>query len=110
MRLFHHCQLRTALVFVLVSLALAQQGGNDADPRPVKVRVEPVYPQIARQLKLRGTVQLQATVSPDGAVKEVIVVGGHPLLAQAASRAVMQWRYQAAGRETAEHIKINFGD
>lgn len=97
-------------MFVLVSFALAQQGANDADYRPVKVRVEPVYPAIARQLKLRGTVQLQAIVSPDGAVKEVVVVGGHPLLAQAASRAVMQWRYQVAGRETTEHIKINFRD
>jgi len=98
------------MMFVPVSLALAQQGANDADHRTVKVRVEPVYPAIARQLKLRGSVQLQAIVSPDGAVKEVFVVGGHPVLAQAASRAVMQWRYQVAGHETTEHIRINFGD
>ncbi len=97
-------------MFTAVSLALAQQGASDADPRPVKARVEPVYPAIARQLKLRGTVQLQAIVTPDGTVKEVFVVGGHPLLAQAASRAVMQWRYQAENHETTEHIRINFGD
>jgi len=48
-------------------------------------------------------------VKPDGTVKEVKVLGGHPLLADALVRAVMQWKYQAASKETMEIVKFSFG-
>lgn len=91
--------------------ASAEPDASNAQPesRPVKVRVDPNYPDMARRMNVIGSVQLQATVRADGTVKEVHVVGGHPLLAEAASRAVMQWHYQPAGRETSERIKIDFG-
>ncbi len=69
----------------------------------------PPYPDIARQMNLKGTVQLQATVRADGTVKEIHVVGGHPLLAQAAAQSVKQWRYEPSSSETVETVKISFG-
>jgi len=60
-------------------------------------------------MNLRGTVRLEALVRADGSVKEVHVVGGHPILAEAAVRAVMQWRYEAAPKESTEVVKVNFG-
>jgi outer membrane biosynthesis protein TonB len=54
-------------------------------------------------------VQALATVKPDGTVKEVKVVGGHPLLAEALTHAVMQWKYQPAPKETVEAVKFTFG-
>jgi len=39
-------------------------------------------------MKLTGTAQVQALVKPDGTVKEVTIVGGHPLLADALAQAV----------------------
>lgn len=68
----------------------------------------PEYPEIAERMKLTGTVQVQAMVKPDGSVKEVRILGGHPLLADALAHAVMQWKYQAAPRETVEVVKFSF--
>lgn len=69
---------------------------------------EPDYPALAERMKLTGTVQVQAQVKPDGTVKEVIILGGHPLLAAAVVTAVMQWKYQPAPKETIEVVKFTF--
>jgi TonB family protein len=60
-------------------------------------------------MKLTGTAQVQALVRADGTVKEVKILGGHPLLADALARAVRQWRYQPAAKETVEVVKFSFG-
>ena len=59
-------------------------------------------------MNLTGTVQVEALVKPDGTVREVTVVGGHPLLADALVRAVRQWKYQPAAKETVESVKFSF--
>lgn len=56
-------------------------------------RIEPVYPEIARQARVSGTVILQVTVDEEGNVTEVKVLQGHPLLNDEAVRAVRQWKY-----------------
>ncbi len=76
--------------------------------RTVKNEVSPIYPDIAKNLSLQGTVQLQAIVRADGTVREVHVVGGHPMLAAAAEHAVMKWRYQPGEKETRETVRITF--
>ncbi len=55
---------------------------------------QPVYPQIARQARISGTVELAAIIGEDGHIQELHVVTGHPLLRQAALDAVKQWVYQ----------------
>ena len=57
-------------------------------------RVAPDYPAQARQLRIEGTVQLEATISKDGSVKNLKVTSGHPILARAAVDAVKQWKYK----------------
>jgi TonB family protein len=76
--------------------------------RSTTFRVLPEFPSIAVTMKLTGTVQLQAVVRPDGTVKQVRVVGGHPMLAQVAVAAVMKWRYQPGSKETTEMLRISF--
>jgi len=56
-------------------------------------RVEPEYPAIAKQARVGGVVQLVGVIGIDGHLKELRLVNGHPLLAQAAIRAVSQWIY-----------------
>jgi protein TonB len=68
-------------------------GGNVQAARIVN-RVQPVYPPLARQTRISGTVRLHAIIGKDGAIKELEVMNGHPLLQQAALDAVRQWRYQ----------------
>ena len=60
-------------------------------------------------MNLTGTVQLQAVVRADDTVKEVKVIGGHPLLADALSQAVRKWKYEPSNKESVEVVKFNFG-
>jgi TonB family protein len=78
-------------------------------PRRLERSAPPEYPDIAKRMNLTGTVQVQATVKADGTVKEVKVLGGHPLLAEALAHAVMKWTYQRTPKETVEVVKFSFG-
>jgi len=55
--------------------------------------VAPIYPPLAKQARIEGTVKLQAIIGKDGTIQNLTVVSGHPLLVQAALDAVQQWRY-----------------
>ena len=68
-------------------------GGNVQAARLVN-RVQPIYPPLARQTRISGTVKLHAIIAKNGAVESLQVVSGHPLLVQSALDAVRQWRYQ----------------
>ena len=57
-------------------------------------QVRPVYPPLARQARVQGTVILEATIAKDGSVRDARIVSGHPLLTEAAIAAVGQWRYK----------------
>lgn len=57
-------------------------------------QVKPNYPPLARQARIQGTVVLQALISKDGAIQNLRLVSGHPMLAPAALEAVKQWRYK----------------
>lgn len=57
-------------------------------------RVAPVYPSQAKNMRLEGKVVLNAMVAEDGSVSDLKVVAGQRTLAQAATDAVKQWRYQ----------------
>jgi protein TonB len=57
-------------------------------------QVMPVYPQMARMVRVSGTVQLLGTISKDGAIRNLQVISGHPLLIPAAVDAVRQWVYR----------------
>lgn len=71
-------------------------------------RVEPSYPETLRQKGIGGTVRLQITISPSGAVLNVEVVGGNPILAEAAVGAVKQWVYAPAPSRTELQVTIPF--
>jgi periplasmic protein TonB len=57
-------------------------------------KVQPVYPAMARAARVQGAVPLRAIISRSGAIENLQVVGGHPLLVKAAIDAVRQWRYR----------------
>src|SRR5712692_475106 len=57
-------------------------------------RVQPIYPQQARQMRLQGAVLLQAIIGKDGSITSVKALGGDSILARAATDAVKQWKYK----------------
>jgi protein TonB len=76
-------------------------------------RVEPQYPPIAKLAHISGVVHLRAIIGKDGTVRELEVVDGNPLLAQAAKVAVQNWRYQPTRLngepvEVETYVTVNF--
>jgi len=57
-------------------------------------KVQLAYPPLARQAHINGTVLLQAEISKDGAIENLRLISGRPMLAPAAIEAVKQWRYK----------------
>jgi protein TonB len=68
-------------------------GGVVKEPRVTKL-VPPVYPKLARQARVQGTVVLEAIVTAQGKVAEIKVISGHPLLIEAAIDCVKEWEYE----------------
>jgi TonB family protein len=67
---------------------------SDAAENMVLHRVEPEYPENARQSKIQGPVVLDVQIGPNGGVQQMTVISGQPLLAQAAKDAVQHWRFK----------------
>jgi TonB family protein len=61
-------------------------------------RVSPVYPALAKQARIQGTVRMAVLIDENGIVDRLKLIGGHPLLVNAAFEAVKQWRYRPATR------------
>ena len=55
---------------------------------------KPGYPPLAKTARVQGTVKLQAIISRDGAIRDLQLISGPPLLVQVAFEAVRQWRYK----------------
>ncbi len=81
--------------------AAAQTRQTDSSDRKIVVRVEPEYPETLKRLYIGGIVRIKLTVDPSGKVETAELLGGSPILGQAAMRAVKQWRYaQAPSKES----------
>jgi protein TonB len=99
-------------------------GAKEKPPERVKIggvvmagkliyRVTPVYPPLAKQAHVSGTVHLQAIIGRDGRIQGLQVLSGHVLLVQAAVDAVVQWIYQPTTLngdvvEVLTTIEVNF--
>lgn len=57
-------------------------------------RVDPVYPALAQEAGISGTVRFNAVIGTDGRIRNLVLVSGHPLLVPAAQAAVRQWIYE----------------
>jgi protein TonB len=68
--------------------------GGQVQSAKIVSQPRPVYPPLARQARIQGTVRLEAVISKEGSVEELKVISGHPLLIQSALAAVQQWRYE----------------
>ena len=57
---------------------------------------------------LAGNVKLLVLVAPNGSVKETKVIGGHPILVNAALDAVKKWKFETAGVESMGTVEFKF--
>jgi TonB family protein len=104
-------RLRTITLAVLLALgmlaaspAFAQGKGS----RTVVAKVVPRYPDLARPMRLEGSVRMTVTVAANGTVKSVDGTGGHPLLLKAAEDAISKWKWSPAAQESQEVVELKF--
>src|SRR6476659_6202234 len=83
--------MRRAVVFlaavaaVTTNLGLAQSTPvATTSDRKIASRVAPTYPELAKKMHIRGMVKVEAVVRPNGSVKSTRVLGGNPVLVDAA--------------------------
>jgi len=93
---------------ILPAKASAQDASSEASKRKVRSKVVPEYPTLAKQMNVTGKVKIEATIAADGHVLTTKIVGGSPLLVNAALDALKKWRFEPASRDTTEVIEFEF--
>lgn len=96
-----------AVVVLTTSFACAQNNTASSD-RKIASRVTPVYPDLAKKMHIHGVVKVEAIVRPNGSVKTTRVLGGNPVLVDAALDAVGKWKFEPAQNETTELVQLAF--
>jgi TonB family protein len=87
---------------------LAIEEGGVSGERKLITRIAPEYPATLKQRNIGGTVRLQLTIAPKGNVEAVVVLGGNPILGEAATRAAKDWIYTPNHSRTTLEVKIPF--
>jgi TonB family protein len=93
---------------IVAPRASAQDATSEGGRRKVRTRIEPEYPQVARQMNIAGRVKIEATISPDGHVVSTKVIGGSPFLVNAALEALRKWRFETSPKESTETFEFEF--
>lgn len=96
--------------FLLLPSIVKSQDEGSATKRKVIHRVVPEFPTLARQMNISGKVKIEVTVEPDGHVKSTRAVGGSPLLVEAGTQALKNWKFEPGPKETTEIIEFDFKD
>jgi len=84
------------------------------EPVTVIKTVPPIYPLVAKERRLIGSVVVQVTVDKNGRISDLQLISGPPLFRDAAFAAVKQWVFKPArlngqAIEQSTKIRLNFG-
>lgn len=87
-------------------------GGNVQQANLTK-KVQPKYPLEAKQARMQGVTRFAALIGTDGAIRELHLVSGPPLLGNSATEALKQWQYKptllnGVPVEVLTQIDVNF--
>ena len=97
--------LKGIVLGLLMALALP---GRAADERAVKSRVAPVYPELAKHMRITGAVKVEATVDAAGKVTDAKALSGNSALVNAAEDAVRKWKFAPGDGEAVVDVTVNF--
>jgi|GEM_PF-1047486 len=98
------------LIFLLplAMLLLPATPSRAAEQRDILSRAAPVYPVLAKRMKISGTVVVEATVNADGKVTEVKAINGNHALGPAAEDAVRQYKFAPGSGTSTVQVEIHF--
>jgi TonB family protein len=104
----NHLQFRKFALAVAAFTCLVFAMPGRAEERRIEKRVPPVYPEIAKRMRITGVVHVEATVAPDGNVTAAKATTGNKMLGPAAEEAVKHWKFAPADGQSTVGIDINF--
>ena len=105
----HVCTgLALLVVFLLAISTPSLRAQTTPNLRKLVYKVAPKYPRELKQNEIGGIVRLSVSISPNGSVAKITPVGGNPVLVDAATQAVKQWKYAPADRPTTTEVQLNF--
>jgi TonB family protein len=81
---------------------------NAPSIRKLVYKVAPKYPPELKQNQIGGVVRLSVSIGPTGSVGKVTPIGGNPVLVDAATVAVKQWKYAPADHPTTTEVQLDF--
>ena len=99
---------RSSPILLSVLLLAGSVRAADARARRLVQHDEPQYPDVAARMSIHGTVKLRVWITPEGSVRRVEYIGGHPLLAESALRSVKGWKFEPSGKETEQIVEVKF--
>jgi TonB family protein len=100
--------VRLIQIATLALLAAMAIPATAAENRAVKLRAAPVYPEVAKRMKVTGEVRLEVTVDPEGRVTGVKSLSGNVMLVTAAEDAVRKWRFEPGPATSTVDVILNF--
>jgi len=96
-----------ALLAIAMSLTAANVPAQETNRRVIS-NPTPVYPELARKVHVAGVVKVQVVIAADGKIKDVKVIGGHPLLVDSVQETLKNWKYAPGASETTTTLAFNF--
>ena len=93
---------------LLASSDFLHAGQQATTSRKVVKMVAAQYPSVLKRRGIGGTVRLRVLVSAGGTVKDAQVLGGNPILADCAVKAVKQWVFVTSEKEESVEISVGF--
>ena len=96
---------QVAAMALLVALAVPARA---VDKRIVESRVAPVYPEIAKRLKITGAVHIEVTVDADGKVTDLKTISGNRAVSVAAEEAVRRWKFAPGAGVATIPVDVSF--
>lgn len=105
---FQRTGVRLILAVALALIVASVIPARAADQRAVLSRFAPTYPEIAKRLKISGTVRLEVTVDAAGKVTDVKTLSGNRMLSAAAEDAVRKWKFEPGPGVSTGEVALNF--
>lgn len=99
---------KTSAVFLAFAIAAFAALPASAAERKVQHCFSPKYPELARRMHIEGTVQVEATVAPDGKVTSAKAVSGNTLLQSVAVKAIRKWKFEPESTRSTESVDVDF--
>jgi TonB family protein len=100
--------LTLLMVFLLSGSTFSVRAQTTPSVRKLVYKVAPKYPRELKQNEIGGIVRLSVSVSPNGSVAKIVPVGGNPVLVDAATQAVKQWKYAPSDHPTTTEVQLDF--